>query len=271
MMAVTWYATKRFAVLAHPEERGEIHGKVALQDRLSVSSDNVHRLPSTASERLPTHRIFLDVDCDYTRRILQEAFAHPSRKSRFCVTLGPANGMDPVPLPRSCDFQWAEYERIDWSSVLEGKHGAASYCVRKGLSRKAQLAYYTQRYAAKNNEDNVLARAVPQTLILDTWDVWERSGAGAASSTCEGFAHGMTPLGSAKSVNVKERLVACLDHAKRCMESAEAAFASSGDPTLEPIWILKGSTTNKGSGIHIVHLFEQVLDICWSESEIREW
>jgi carbamoylphosphate synthase large subunit len=78
----------------------------------------------------------------------------------------------------------------------------------------------------------------------------------------------MTRLGSDGSANVKESLVACLKEAKRSMEAAEAAFEKSGDP---PIFILKGSTTNKGSGIHIVHVFEQLVDICWTESEIREW
>jgi hypothetical protein len=278
MAAVNYYATSRFAVLAHPEEKEEVmQGKVVLQRRFAAirgsssfraSTESANRLPSSAHS--PTHHIFLDVDCDYTRRILVEEFSHPSRKSRFRVTLGPAHGLDPIPLPRGCDFQWAEYERIDWSSVLDGEHGASSYFIRKGLSRKAQLAYYTQRFTAKN-KDSVLARGIPQTLILDTWAVWESSRTGAVSSICEELAHVMTPLRPKSSVNVKGRLVACLDPAKRWMESAEAAFASSGDPALEPVWILKGSTTNKGSGIHIVHLFEQIIDICWSESEIREW
>jgi hypothetical protein len=55
------------------------------------------------------------------------------------------------------------------------------------------------------------------------------------------------------------------------MEIAESEFDKLGESRLEPTWILKGSTTNKGSGIYIIHVFEQLVDVCWSESDIREW
>ena len=48
----------------------------------------------------------------------------------------------------------------------------------------------------------------------------------------------------------------------------ESASNKNASP---PIWILKPSTINKGAGIQIVHCYEQVVDICWSESDIREW
>jgi hypothetical protein len=49
--------------------------------------------------------------------------------------------------------------------VLAGKHGASSYCVRKGLSRKAQLAHFTRLYVCKN-PDSLLKDAIPKTVIL---------------------------------------------------------------------------------------------------------
>ena len=45
----------------------------------------------------------------------------------------------------------------------------------------------------------------------------------------------------------------------------------SNPNTDPPTWILKPSTVNKGQGIQIVHLHEQLIDICWTECNIREW
>jgi hypothetical protein len=56
--------------------------------------------------------------------------------------------------------------------VLAGKHVASSYCVRKGLSQKAQQAFYTHRHVCKH-PGNFLKDCTPQTLILDTRPVWE--------------------------------------------------------------------------------------------------
>lgn len=208
----------------------------------------------------PIH-IFLDIDDEYTRVRIQEAFDHPSRRSLFRITLGPGEGMDAVALPTDCDFQWAEYERIDWSAVLDGKHAASSYCIRKGLSRKAQLALYTQRYSRKNL-NSILTRAIPQTTIIDTWPVWED---GARTANLEGLGDILTTFNSEKSPNLKERLLQCLAEARKFMDPAKDDYED------EQVWILKGSTTNKGAGISIIHIFEQLVDICWSESDVREW
>jgi hypothetical protein len=233
------------------------------------------------SEQLTTsscHRmgIFLDIDEPYTRRLMERAFQHASRARHFQVFLGPGVGMEPIPLPPYCDFQWSEYERIDWhGGVLVGrKHGASSYCIRKGISRKAQLAHYTHRHVCKN-PTSILKQAIPQTLVLDCWSAWETDG--GRMTNHGGLADVVASLGgvgNGSSMNRRERLDHCLAEAKAAMQSAwcELEGRAENHASAEaPIWILKGSTTNKGAGIYIVHVYEQVVDHCWNEPEIREW
>ena len=221
-------------------------------------------------------------------------------------------------------FQWAEYERIDWEAVLCGQHGASSYCVRKGLSRKAQLAYYTHRYICKY-PTSILKNTLPQTIIIDTWPVWDCSSSYSSNSqdglanvvimasytatTTTTTSHGGGGRGRPGGrLNQREILETCLESACQVMKQAEQDYQRAvtaaattvrqrngvvidddGDddkkknnnnngtapstvqtPT-PPLWILKGSTVNKGAGIYLIHVYEQLVDILWSEDSIREW
>lgn len=204
--------------------------------------------------------IFLDIDEPYTRHLIQRAFA---QRPGYHVKLGPGSGMDAVSMPSDCDFQWAEYERIDWDAVLAGHHPASSYFVRKGISRKAQLAHYTHRHVCKC-PDSILATAIPKTVVIDTWSVWAES----VENCGGGLADIVESMSSSSGVNQRQRLEKCLEAARVAMSDAETAYEQGGD---EPVWILKGSTVNKGAGIYIVHLYEQVIDHCWTEPDIREW
>jgi tubulin---tyrosine ligase len=124
-----------------------------------------------------------------------------------------------------------------------------------------------------------LKEAIPQTIILDTWSVWEAGDStplGASNLGNIAISMGSTgTMSGGVEHNINRRVILdhCLAEAKNVLEEAEREFehAPSGDPALAPVWILKGSTVNKGVGIHIVHLYEQVADICWTESDIREW
>jgi hypothetical protein len=69
--------------------------------------------------RHPPIGIFLYVDDTYTRSIIHEAFLRYDA-SYFQIQFGPGIGMEPIPLPDHCHFQWSEYERIDWDAVLAG-------------------------------------------------------------------------------------------------------------------------------------------------------
>jgi hypothetical protein len=244
---------------------------VFLTDKFSVlaESHDVSNLLAKSKHKLG---VFLDVDEHYTRHLIINAFL--KRKQYYHVTLGPGQGMEPVPLPSHCQFQWSEYERIDWDAVRAGKHGASSYCIRKGLSRKAQLAHFTHRFVCKNPH-SILKRAIPETVVLDLWSVWESNAdrhPGLSSQKCGGVADVVVSIGSGtreKEMNQRKLLSQCLQEARTAMMQAENDFENGTGS--EPIWILKGSTTNKGAGIFIVHVYEQLLDLCWNESDIREW
>ncbi|GKY94201.1 hypothetical protein MPSEU_000386100 [Mayamaea pseudoterrestris] len=197
------------------------------------------------------NRIYLDIDEPYTRSIIHHALA----SRHFLVTLGAGEGMEAVQLPVDCDFSWSEYERIHWQQTHVR---ASSYRIRKGLSRKAQLALYLNRHVSKHPK-SVLKNAIPETVILDTWAVWEN---GSGANMAEFVVGSSVSASGSNNINQRQLLEQCLEPAKLLMESRLVE---------EAVWILKGSTVNKGVGIYLVHVYEQILDICWSESDIREW
>lgn len=261
MTKLRLHKTLRFHILGN---KGD-NEKCQKEDSNDQPCTKITREPPSTKEL----SFFLDINEPYTRKVIQAALR--KRAPNCSVTLGPGEGDDALPLPSGCDFQWSEYERIDWSAVLAGKHGASSYCVRKGLSRKAQLAHYTKLHIAKD-PGSLLKDALPMTVIIDTWPVWEEDYGGGAQA---GFADVI--VGSASSdrgTGRRDRLEKCLEEAKRVMHAEEELFEKeleSNPNTDPPTWILKPSTVNKGQGIQIVHLHEQLIDICWTECNIREW
>ena len=252
------HRTLRFEVIGTEDEK---------QDSIVAPSKTLqeHSKRSPSKKKLT---IYLDINEEYTRRVITNAFR--TRVPNACIVYGTGEGDEEVPLPPHCDFQWSEYERIDWSAVLAGKHGASSYCVRKGISRKAQLAHFTRHHVCKN-PDSLLKDAIPKTVILDTWPVWEdnyNASAGGLNDILTGASC------KTDGINRKEILEKCLQEAKLVMSEEEHRYEDrlKCNPKADaPIWILKPSTVNKGAGIEIVHLYEQLVDICWSECDIREW
>ena len=57
-----------------------------------------------------------------------------------------------------------------WSLSCAGEQCASSYCVRKGLIRKAHLAHNLKKWAAKH-PDGLLAASVPETHVMEVDDV----------------------------------------------------------------------------------------------------
>jgi hypothetical protein len=237
---------------------------VAQEEKATKAKSSNITPPSGRQQEEQQLSVFLDIDEPYTRQMIQQAFDR--HKQYFRLELGPGVGLEPIPLPDTCDFQWAEYERVDWTAVRMGQYGASSYCIRKGLSRKAQLAFYTHRHVCKHPE-SILKNTMPQTYILDTWAVFDEN-TGASS---DGLAAIVIDSAMDKSTNQRLLFDQCLAQAQAAMKDAEQRYDASPDTVNEPVWILKPSTTNKGSGIQIVHLYEQLVDICWSEPDIREW
>ena len=271
-MTLRLHRTSKFHVLGRVDERQEISFVQPTEKPIACSNDE-HNDENEIITISTTNilRIFLDIDEPYTRYMIQRAlgrFYNSNMTNIFPVTLGPGQGMEAVELPPDCDFQWSEYERIHWGDVLAGKHGASSYCIRKGLSRKAQLAYFTNRHVCKH-PTSILAKCMPSTLVLDTWSVWDDK----ASLSSNGLAD--IVIGENTTFpgrNRRQALDACLSQARHAMEKSEKEYQQqSSTSAVEPIWILKPSTINKGVGIRLVYCYEQLVDICWSEPDIREW
>ena len=86
----------------------------------------------------------------------------------------PPTLLTPHPAASASLFHWGEYERIDWARVHASEQAASSYCVRKGLTRKAHLAFNLKKWAAKHAAASpgaaALAAATPETHLLQVDD-----------------------------------------------------------------------------------------------------
>jgi hypothetical protein len=65
-------------------------------------------------------------------------------------------------------LQWLEYELINWETLATRSTEtlANSYCIRKGLIRKSQLAYSMTKYMSKH-PDSILKDAIPETWLFE--------------------------------------------------------------------------------------------------------
>lgn len=218
--------------------------KLCLQKTLKFSTISLRDLKIEEKSSWKNVVLFVDLNCSYTLRLLLEEL------NKRCIkyVLGLGTGDDLVSPPIECTFQFSEYERIDWGAVLSGKLRASSYCVRKGLSRKAQLAVHTKKFIASpktKDECLYLKDAMPLTMVVDTWPA---------------FAVDTNALDNEARLSLLERMHLCLAEVSATMLKYE-----------NYTWILKPSTINKGAGIQIVHCLEEVLEVVLDMKNIREW
>jgi len=194
----------------------------------------------------PERPVYVDLNCPYTRRIVVAAILRRPW-CRLLQELDTGGKFDP-PL-----LQFSDFENIEWEFVLSGRHGAASYLVRKGLSRKAQLSLQIRRYLSKNPE-SALKVAVPYTIIIETWNAFEDMKMDFGGGTLASFQLPPTPL--------RQRLEWCLEEAQAEVNDANRA---------DWLWILKPSVTNKGASISLCQNWEGVLNCLEAEPDMREW
>jgi tubulin--tyrosine ligase len=66
------------------------------------------------------------------------------------------------------DVYWLEYEDLDFEFLINAEKRLLfnSYCIRKGLIRKAHIAYYTRKYLLKN-PSSVLSKYIPETYVFE--------------------------------------------------------------------------------------------------------
>lgn len=111
----------------------------------------------------------------YVRNLIVESFA---RRPHWRCTVGGgagSSGVGVVAKPPGWEatgasrpivrFHWGEYEEMDWNEVGRGSVHSCCYCIRKGLIRKAQIAFNSKKWAAKHPSSS-FARSMPETYIL---------------------------------------------------------------------------------------------------------
>ncbi|KAG2171369.1 hypothetical protein INT43_009030 [Umbelopsis isabellina] len=104
-------------------------------------------------------------DQPYTQELVKQSL---NEHSRFEWDIEDNVTDDSIPEGELIHLQWLEYELIDWG-VLAAKSTQTmsnSYCIRKGLIRKSQLAYNMTKYISKH-PDTVLKTAIPETWLFE--------------------------------------------------------------------------------------------------------
>jgi len=204
--------------------------------------------------------VAVDVCCDYTRGVLERAVRRH----------GGAAGAASKPA-----LLWADFESTPWTEVVGGEGlGASSFPIRKGLSRKAQLARAIEMHVAKN-PSSALASGTPRTVVVETWAAFddgtaEPAGGGGFNASAASLAgalggevaaaFGGADAAAAMRVPLAQRLAWCLADARDAMAEAPGAA-----------WILKPSATNKGTDVTVVETLAHVELALLDRTEQREW
>ncbi|TDH70658.1 hypothetical protein CCR75_001219 [Bremia lactucae] len=192
----------------------------------------------------------IGVSCEYVAPIVDRAFAlHPMYRIKtedgdevpdLIVQISLLDIFVSFSKHKSlCMVQWDEYENLDWKNILAGKVVANAYCVRKGLSRKAQLSIYLSKYIVKHPESK-LSKALPRTLVVETWEAYDESMSQFGISFCQ-------------------RLESCLWEVKQALEKDNKT------------WIMKPSATNKGAEVNVIKDYKSLLNFVNEWTDIREW
>ncbi|KAJ2742904.1 tubulin--tyrosine ligase [Coemansia sp. BCRC 34301] len=169
--------------------------------------------------------VFIEMDEPYVQGILLSVFGKYS--SLLAVQTAAADdGDNGIALPASARLMhWREYEKIDWDAVHRSSTVFANaYCIRKGLIRKAQMAFNIKLFVAKN-PDSILKTGVPETWIFELDDV----------------------------DYLDEALMECYE-----VEDGMQANEGVVDPRLREQFILKPSLTGRGAGIYVFDTRERL-------------
>jgi tubulin--tyrosine ligase len=198
-------------------------------------------------------KVVVNINSEYTREIVLVAVA-----SREWCTVLPPSDTPAAAADGEAIYGFCEFELINWEQVVNGKQYASAYVVRKGLSRKAQLALQARRYISKN-PSCMLKTAMPFTVTIETWDAFEADvrmdfGMGAVAT--------FDSPGFASQTSLAQKLAWTLEDVKDAMALPERA---------DWLWILKPSVTNKGADIAVIPSWEALLDKLEDVPDIREW
>ncbi|KAJ1989496.1 tubulin--tyrosine ligase [Dimargaris cristalligena] len=235
----------------------------------------------------PTYSIYIGLHEPYVRDILETLCrAQPGRWQVSAVseaedvsaTVKELADQDPRP-----QLHWLEYEDLDWDRIYQSTSSSSlvssttrggeptqtsagavvvanAYCIRKGLIRKAQMAFQIHKYVAKHPQ-SILVYAVPPTFIfeLDHLDYLDE----ALNENYE----------IEQALEQNEALRERAAELEPESESESAVVLSStvaSDPVGIQRFIMKPSLTARGAGIHIFDSregFEHILSQYYSDDE----
>ncbi|KAJ2542536.1 tubulin--tyrosine ligase [Coemansia sp. RSA 1822] len=178
--------------------------------------------------------VIVGMDEPYVQGILQRAFAKYSpliqvQVADNSVDNASDDNADNTPADNESQsdllMHWREYETIDWNSVHRSRTVFSNaYCFRKGLIRKAQMAFNIKMYTAKH-PTSILCTHVPETWIFELDDV----------------------------DYLDEALMECFE-----VEQGMQANCGVTDPRLRQQFILKPSLTARGAGIYVFDTRERL-------------
>ncbi|CAF1264919.1 unnamed protein product [Rotaria sordida] len=108
--------------------------------------------------------VYLKMECSYTNELIRNVLEEEN--GLFNLMNSSTSNGDNI-------LYWLEYEDIDFDMLYRlakesnnKKILANSYCIRKGLLRKANFALFVQKYLSKR-PDSILRNHYPETHILD--------------------------------------------------------------------------------------------------------
>jgi tubulin--tyrosine ligase len=222
--------------------------------------------------------VLLDWNCDYTRKIITKTL---KKRASYCFLIKDVKE-DPLIVTYQKKFQnyhpkiiqFSDFENIIWEFVLSERTCASSYLVRKGLSRKAQLSLQTERFL-KKHPSSVLKKTVPETHIIETWEIFQDNDQSNNSKTStniqfgNGFSTSFNNLYDFQRISIRQKLEwSFTNNIELLFPSSSSAASKDNEDTH---WILKPSVTNKGMDISILSTYDQLLDILEEKEDIREW
>ncbi|KAJ1730732.1 tubulin--tyrosine ligase [Coemansia biformis] len=180
--------------------------------------------------KAPLAAVVVDMDEPYVQEIIVSALS----KYSPLITVRTAQEHDQADSTAPLVMHWREYERIDWDTVHRSSVVFSSaYCYRKGLIRKAQMAFNIKLYVAKH-PDSVLCTGVPETWIFELDDI----------------------------DYLDEALMECYE-----VEDGIKANEGIEDPRMRQQFILKPSLTGRAAGIHVFDTRERLTELLESELE----
>jgi tubulin--tyrosine ligase len=190
--------------------------------------------PPKSSPPSATLRVHLALDCAYQQLHYRQALERRTYMQHTSMA--------------DATLAIDEYEAIEWEEVMSkgsAYQAVSSFCIRKALCRKANMANALEKHCTKCRGDDgtsacPLLKTLPQTVVIDSLSVFETRPAW---------------------LDFRSALVECLCDAEDAMEKAGPGVA----------WILKPSLTNKGAGIRIVADIETVEAAIREEQEVGQW